>query len=226
MRLLKRLPRIILGALALWWLWLGWTPVYFTLSENLAKPKTQAELNALPAGSRFLVEGMVNPASPAATEPWQGRFAYVHYQSQDTSTQAGKEQRIVLIQDHRPETAFEWDSGKRWFLPTKSYKLDHAPRIKPRFCPRKALGFLPVDEWHSSSRGFLPGEDALAYGTIDPSGVSRVKYLLQSPLESASQDIGSQNGFRKALTLAFKTILTIFVLMIAFARRTSAATEK
>ncbi|MDP4722004.1 MAG: hypothetical protein NWS48_12310 [Akkermansiaceae bacterium] len=217
---LGNLLRIILGFAALWWLWLGWTPTYFTLSENLAKPRTEAELNALASGTYFVAEGIVHP-SLSTEKVWQGRFTYVHYQSKDTSTQAGKEQRIVLIQDQRPAVTFEWDSGKRWIIPAESYQLDQAPRVEPRFWPRKSLWLMPVDEWHESSRGFRPGESAIAYGQIDPFGSPRVDQLLQYPLESASKDIARENGFRKILTIVCKVIATLFILIISLPRRSS-----
>ncbi len=211
------LVRVALAATVLGLLWVVWQPSYFTLPEELTRPRSRAELAALPPGSLFLIEGRVEPRSSMPGLEWQGRFAYLHRQFKDVGI-GTKEQRVVVIAQHRPALAFVWTDGEVWQLPTDSYELKHAPRVKARFWPRKWLGTTRVDDWHESSTGFRAGEAALAYGRVGAAGGAQVEMLLESPVSVVEIRIGRENTARQRLVLAAKIMLSLFSLSLIVPR--------
>jgi|GEM_PF-1515726 len=210
------LARLMFTGTMLWLLWGVWRPVYFSLADTLARPETAAALAALEAENFFLIEGKVQPLAEPVRE-WQGRFAFLHRQYKDVGVQT-KEQRVVDLEYWRPALRFTWTGGSMT-LPADSYGLEHAPRIKPRFWPRKWLGTTRVDDWHESSRGFRAGAAALAYGSLDETKRPRVKLLLQTPLETVTNEIGHTNRMRQGLVLAAKIMLSLFVLSLCLPPR-------
>src|SRR5690606_5159948 len=152
-----------------------------TLPSDLASPQASEELQRLPMGQAFVLEGWVEPVDVLPGPAWQGRFAYVHKQRQDLRGTGGQTVRIVTVEDHRPAVRWNW-AGERWILPAGSYTLDHAPRVSPRFWPRKWLWTTRVDDWHASSTGLRAGEAAIALGRIVADGQPLITDLLQVPL--------------------------------------------
>jgi len=221
MRSVRNLVKALAAAGALWLIWFGWSPAYFTLPKDLARPADGPALAALPSGTAFAIEGHVEPTE-AAPHEWQGRFAFVHRMRRNVGGSSSKETKVVEIGNHRPALHFRW-SGGIWTLAAKSYGLKHAPPVKPRFWPRKWLWTTRVDDWDRSSEGFRPGEAALAYGHIDDAGKPRVEMLMQAPLEAAAAEIGSENRTRRTLLIAAQLVLTLFVAGIVLPRHPSPA---
>lgn len=214
--LLANLVRLLVAAGALWLVWVVWQPTYFNLPQDLARPSEAKELTALKPGTAFLLEGVVKPAQPSE-HAWQGRFAYVHRERKDLSTGAGREQRVVDVEDWRPALVFDWTGGAMRF-PAGGYSLEHAPAIEPRWWPRKALGLARVDDWHKSSTGFRVGEAALAFGHVRADGTPGVEHLMASPVEKVVAKIGYENRLRRGLVLGFKVVLTLFGVAYAMPR--------
>ena len=167
-------------------------------------------------GGPFLIDGVVEPVEGEGRD-WQGRFAFVHRQRKDLSTGLTREQRVVDIEDWRPGLELSWGGGI-WRIPSGSYGLEHAPVIKPRWWPRKALGTMRVDDWHRSSTGFRQGEAALALGRVQPDGVPRIEQLMASPVEKVVAKIGYENCLRYGMVLAFKVVLSLFCLAYGLPR--------
>ncbi|MCC6414324.1 MAG: hypothetical protein IT582_00220, partial [Opitutaceae bacterium] len=170
--------RLVFVATALGLIWGVWRPCYFSLNEIMRRPGSADELKTLRTGEYFLIEGTVKPTGGDLRE-WQGRFVYVHRMFKDVGTHT-KDRRVVELEKWRPAVAFIWRDGTL-MLSANSYELNHAPRIQPRFWPRKWLWTTRVDDWHESSRGFMAGEAALAYGKMNAEG-PRIEMLMQSPL--------------------------------------------
>ena len=206
--LLANLGRMLVAGGALWLVWVVWQPTYFTLPDDLVRPRSAEDLGALRPDATFLLEGVVKPAEPSE-HAWQGRFAYLHRQRQDLSTGVGREQRVVDVEDWRPALDFTWEGGVMRFA-ADAYRIDHAPAIVPGWWPRKALGLARVDDWHKSSTGFRVGETALALGRVEESGRPRVEQLMAAPLETVAAKIGYENRMRRGLVLMFKIALTVF----------------
>ena len=216
--LLANLGRMLVAGGALWLIWVVWQPTYFSLPEDLARPRDAQELMRLTPGSAFLLEGVVKPAE-SSDHAWQGHFAYVHRERKDLSTGAGREQRVVDVEDWRPALDFAWQGGSMRF-PAGGYSLDHAPTIEPRWWPRKALGLARVDDWHKSSTGFRVGEAALAFGHVREDRTPDVEHLMASPVEKVVAKIGYENRLRRGLVLAFKIGLTLVCVAYAMPRWT------
>ena len=213
----RNLGRMLAAAAALWLVWVVWQPTYFTLPAEVARPRSAETLAALPLGSAFLLEGVVRPGEPS-DHAWQERFAYVHRKRMDLSTGAGRDQRVVDVEDWRPALILDWQGGAMRF-PAGGYSLEHAPVVVPRWWPRKALWTTRVDDWHKSSTGFRVGEAALAYGRVEEGGRPRVEKLMESPLEKVAARIGYENRLRRGLVLAFKIGLTLFCVAYGMPRR-------
>ncbi|HEY0968232.1 MAG TPA: hypothetical protein VGD88_12650 [Opitutaceae bacterium] len=199
-------------------IWGAWRPVLKTLPPDLASPQTREELQRLPAGQTFVLEGWGEPADATPRPEWQGRFAYVHKQRQDLSNSGGKTVRIVTVEDRRPAVRWNWAS-ELWILPAGSYALDHAPRVLPRFWPRKWLWTTRVDDWDATSTGLQAGEPAIALGRISAAGQPLITDLMQAPLEQTMEVIGVSNRDRWRLIFAAKLLLTVFALSFLFTRR-------
>ena len=214
---LRHLGRALVAAVALWLVWVVWQPTYFTLPDDLVRPRSAEDLGALRPDATFLLEGVVKPAEPSE-HAWQGRFAYLHRQRQDLSTGVGREQRVVDVEDWRPALDFTWEGGVMRFA-ADAYRIDHAPAIVPGWWPRKALGLARVDDWHKSSTGVRVGEAALAFGHVREDRTPDVEHLMASPVEKVVAKIGYENRLRRGLVLAFKIGLTLFCVAYGMPRR-------
>jgi hypothetical protein len=196
----------------LWLAWVEWRAADRPWPEDLAQPTSAEELRRLPPGRDFLLSGRVEPLPRASVWEWQGRFVFRHRQRQDLSDSGGKTVRVVTVAEHRPALRWVWDGGA-WEVPAESYGIEHAPRIEPRFWPRKWLWTARVDDWDRSSTGFRPGEDALALGRIAADSRPMIAELLPGSLERANAQWQSVERPRFFLILAVKLVLTLGLLL-------------
>lgn len=210
--------RLMLVGAGLGLLWMQWRPVTHAWPEDLARPTDDEELRRVPAGRAFLLSGRVEPLPGAPVRAWEGRFVFRHRQRQDQSGRSGKTVSVVTVAEHRPALRWVW-AGGTWVLPADSYGLENAPRIEPRFWPRKWLWTTRVDDWDRSSRGFRPEEAALALGEIRPDGRPLITALVSADEAAVVADLGRQNRARWWLTVAAKTGLTVLALALCLGRR-------
>lgn len=205
--------RLVLVGAVLWLLWMEWRPAVRPWPEELARPTSAEELRRLPIGRDFLLSGRVELLPGAPAREWQGRFVFRHRQRQDQSAGAGgKHVRLVTVAEHRPALLWEWTGGT-WELPANSYTLDHAPRIKPRFWPRKWFWTTRVDDWDGSSSGFRRGEAALALGRMASDGRPVIIELLPGEMEQAITQWQTVERPRFWLILAVKLALSLGLLL-------------
>ncbi|HRJ46402.1 MAG TPA: hypothetical protein PKY38_03515 [Opitutaceae bacterium] len=210
--------RIGLVGVALWLLWVEWRPSARPWPEDLARPETAGALRALPVGRDFLISGHVEPLSGESVREWQGRFVFRHRQRQDQSSSGGKTVRVVTVAEHRPALRWVGPQGN-WIVPADSYGLDYAPRIAPRFWPRKWLWMARVDDWDRSSTGFRAGEPALAMGRIASDGQPLIVELLPGTSEQAEAQWQAVERPRAYLMLAVKLGLSLVTLAWLLRRR-------
>lgn len=204
--------RLVLVGAVLWLLWVEWRPPARPWPEDLARPTSDEELRRLPVGRDFLLSGRVEPLPGAPGRTWQGRFAFRHRQRQDQSSSSGKTVRVVTVVEHRPALRWVW-AGGAWEVSADSYGIEHAPRIEPRFWPRKWLWTARVDDWDRSSTGFKPGDDALALGRMAADGRPVIRELLPGEMEQAITQWQTVERPRFWLILAVKLALSLGLLL-------------
>lgn len=216
-----RIWRIIVAGLLLWLLWVEWRPHARAWPTELARPQTAEELDALATGREFLIQGRVEPLPGLPPREWQGRFVFRHRQRQDDSGGGGKTVRLVTVAEHRPALRWVWAGGSRE-LAAEGYGIDYAPRIEPRFWPRKNLWLSRVDDWDRSSTGFRVGETALALGRIGADGSPEIVDLLPGELEQAGARWQQVERPRVTLIFAVKLVFTLGLLGWALRRSANA----
>ncbi len=200
------------AGVALWLLWVVWRPAADVEWAKVEQPQNMAAVSQLPVGTAFLIRGRVEPMPDDVVREWQGRFVFRHRQRRDLSSSSGKTVRVVTVAEHRP--ALRWvGEGGEWVLPADSYGLARAPRIEPRFWPRKWLWTTRVDDWDRSSTGFSSGEEALALGRIAADGTPMVVELLPGSLEQADAQWQAVERPRFWLILAVKLVLSLGLLL-------------
>lgn len=209
--------RLMLVGVMLWLLWVEWRPADRPWPANLAQPATGEALRRLPVGRDFLISGRVEPLPELSMREWQGRFVFRHRQRQDLSSSSGKTVRVVTVAEHRPGLRWVW-AGGAWDIPADSYGLENAPRIEPRFWPRKWLWTARVDDWDRSSTGFRRGEAALALGRIAPDGRPVVRELLPGSIEQAVEQWQAVERPRFWLNVIVKLALSLVMLAWVFRR--------
>lgn len=214
--LIGTLGRLALAAAALWLIWIEWRPAYFTLADNVVQVEEATGLTGLAPGTEFVLPGTVEPIAPPERS-WQGRFTYVHRERKDFAGGPSKEQRVVDVENQRPALRFIWHGGIL-LLAAEGYGLQYAPRVEPRFWPRKWLGTKRVDDWHKTSTGFRIGEVACAYGRVTSGGQPQIEELMQWPLQASVARIAAENRLRSGLMIGFKIVLTLGCLVCALPR--------
>lgn len=209
--------RFMLVGTVLWLLWVEWRPAGRPWPEDLDRPASAEELRRLPVGRGFLLSGRVEPLPDAPVREWQGRFVFRHRQRQDLSTSGGKTVRMVTVAEHRPALRWVW-AGGAWEIPADSYGLENAPRIEPRFWPRKWLWTTRVDDWDRSSTGIRAGETVWVRGEAGASGAPVVTEIWGDPWEPILARQAGDERMRRWLIFGAKVVASVFALALLVPR--------
>lgn len=189
----SRLVGLAVAVVGLLWLWGG------DGTQPLEYPpvvQSIEEARKLEAGSRFWMEGVVEPVVGTDLDLWKGRFAYREAAGEKDEWGSWN---VVVEKQVRPEVLFRWADGMLT-IPADSYDLSEAP---------------DVTNWvNDHSRGFVSGDPAVAIGNAKGEETAKIVSLAVGPVERLIEERRENVESRGKIGLVLKMGGTFLLVVI------------